>query len=202
MVWLGVVLERTLVDEVDRAALRDGAAEAMTISDASIEPFLSGDPLGDGLTQAERDDLARSTSALVGNGTVVQLRLRDLDGAVVFDAADPGIRLPAPAQPDDEVDEAIAAGSTVRRTTMGADSVDGASPKGIDAIEAYVAVHDASMERVVAVAEVYIPYGPIAAMRNSSLARLRTVLIVGLSALWVLLATMVWSVGRRLRRSS
>ena len=58
------------------------------------------------------------------------------------------------------------------------------------------------MERVVAVAEVYIPYGPIAAMRNSSLARLRTVLIVGLSALWVLLATMVWSVGRRLRRSS
>ena len=63
VVWLGVVLERTLVDEVDRAALRDGAAEAMTISDASIEPFLSGDPLGDGLTQAERDDLARSHPA-------------------------------------------------------------------------------------------------------------------------------------------
>ena len=202
VVWLGVVLERTLVDEVDRAALRDGAAEAMTISDAAIEPFLSGDPLDDGLTPAERDDLARSTIALVGNGTVLQLRLRALDGAVVFDASDPGVRLPAPAEPDDEVDEAIAEGSTVKRTTMGSDSVDGGTSDGTPAIEAYVAVHDASMERVVAVAEVYIPYEPIAAMRNSSLNRLRTVLIVGLSALWVLLATMVWSVGRRLRRSS
>ncbi len=207
VVWLGVVLEHTLTQELDRAALRDGGSQAAVISASAIEPFLTGNPLNAGLEEREQGDLQRSTASLLTSGTVLALRLRGTDGAIVFDASDPSVgsvpRVPAPSEDLAEIAAAVSDGEVVQRTTIGADAVDGGLTGGEAAVEAYVPVRSRSLRReVIGVVEVYVPYEPLAAARADSLTRLRVALIVGLAALWLVLATMVWSVGRRLRRSS
>lgn len=202
VVWLGMVLERTVSAEVDRAALRDGESKAQIIADASIAPFLSSTPLGVGLTGEQREALGAATSSMLTNHTVLRLRLRDLRGDVIFDAANPDAAVVAGPM-DDHVLEAVATGMVAERTHLGADEVDGASATGTEAIEAYVAVHAAGEPgRAIGVVEVYVPYAPIAELRRETFGHLRLAMVSGLAALWVVLALVVWSVGRRMRRQS
>ncbi|MGB8860244.1 MAG: bifunctional diguanylate cyclase/phosphodiesterase [Ilumatobacteraceae bacterium] len=202
VVWLGAVLAHTFTEEVDAAALRQGETQARAIAESAIEPFLEGQPLSVGLTGAERDVVRRTTNNLLQQGRVLRLRLRDVDGRVVFDAAAPDEPMGASAI-DSEVQFAAAVGLVARLTHLAADEVDGGTADGPAAIEAYVAVHPMdSPDDVVGVVEIYVPYEPIAAQRRVSLERLKFSIVVGLSALWLVLAVIVVSVTRRIRRQS
>jgi len=202
VVWLGVVLSHTFTEEVNAAALREGQSQAQAVADSAVEPFLRGQPLSVGITNDERDAFARTTGNLLQKGSVLLLRIRDVDGRVMFDAAHPQ----APAGPplvEEEVQAAAMTGMVSLLTHLGVDLADGSREGGPAAIEAYVAVHPTQNPgQVVGVVEMYLPYEPIATERSESLRRLRFAIIVGLSALWVVLAVIVASVTRRVRRQS
>ena len=202
VVWLGVVLSQTFTDEVDRAALREGEMQALAIADSAIEPFLRGQPLSVGLTSDERAIIRQSTGNLLAEGRMLVLRLRDVDGRVMFDAAEPDAPPGAP-NVDEEVQEAATNGVVVKLTRVDADSADGGRTNGDAAIETYVALRAVSApDQVVGVVEIHVPYEGIADARTRSLQRLRFAIIVGLAVLWLVLAVLVVSVTRRIRRQS
>jgi diguanylate cyclase len=194
VVWLGAVLSQTFTDEVDAAALREGEMQARAIAESAIEPFLEGQPLSIGLTDDERDIIRRATGNLLRQGRVRELRLLDVDGRVMFDAAAPDA---PPGMPD--TDETVREAATVGLVTVRMEEAVGQG--AVPTIETYIAVHAVSdPDRVVGVVEVHVPYEDIAAARKLSLGRLRIALVVGLTALWFVLAVIVASVTRRIRR--
>lgn len=202
MVWLGLVLGQTVTNQVDAAALREGESQAKSLATAAIEPYLDSDRLSDGLSNEQRVSIARATGHLLTQGSALALRIRDLNGEIVFDAADP-FGTPNVGPPEQEVQEAVDNGMSSLLTTLGADEVDGATTDGARAIEAYVAIHPmANSGLIVGVLEVYIPYAPIAVERETSLTQLRLSIIFGLGALWMVLVLIVTSVARRTRRQS
>ena len=202
VVWLGVVLSHTFTEEVNAAALREGRSQAQAVADSAIEPFLRGQPLSVGITHDERDAFARTTGNLLQKHSVLLLRIRDVDGRVLFDAAHPDDP-PGPPVVDEEVQKAATVGMVSLVTHVHADSVDGRTSDGPAAVEAYVAVRPiANPDQVVGVVEMYLPYQPIEAQRSRSLERLRFAIVVGLAALWLVLAVIVASVTRRVRRQS
>ncbi len=89
VVWIGLMLSHRFAAEVDAAALRVGELQSRVIAESAIEPFLQGQPLSVGLTREERDMFALSTGSLLGQDRVLLVRLFDLNGRVVFDAARP-----------------------------------------------------------------------------------------------------------------
>jgi len=206
VVWLGVLLVHTFTTESNRSALREATSQAKTVAAASIEPFLLDVPLTADLPQDTISAFTRSTTNLLQQRTVLVLRLRDTQGHVVYDAAQPRHRFgsPKPTDPvDDEVIDAVANGVVSKMTRVGADAVDGSKTTGELAVEAYVAIHPVDRpDLTTGVVELYMPYADIAASRQASLERLRVVLVVGLVALWLTLAVIVASVGRRIRRQS
>ncbi len=212
VVFLGLVLQHTFTQEVAASAIREGEQQAESIAESAIEPFLSGRSLRAGLTAEDVEALHRTTANLLADGRVLVLRLRDSDGRIVFDAAHPDA---PPGEPivDEEVREAARGATVSRITRVDADDIDGGDVDGDDvdghtnagpsAMEAYVAVHPAGRaDRIVGVAEVYVPFEPIAAQREESLRRLRGTLAIGLAALWVVLAAIVASITARLHRQN
>jgi diguanylate cyclase (GGDEF)-like protein len=74
---------------------------------------------------------------------------------------------------------------------------------GDAAVEAYIALRPSGApDRVVGVAEMYLPYQPIAEGRERTMHRLVFTIAVGLAILWLVLAALVVSVARRVRRHS
>lgn len=200
VVWLGVVITHTYTNEFDEMTLRDGQLQAQSIAESGIEPFLRGQSLTLGLTSDERAAFTRTTGSLLSAGRVLALRVRTVDGRVVFDAAQPDAP-PGPSVVEPEVREAATEGPLSVLTTVGADDADGGGTGGVAAIETFLAVHPSGQPGlIVGVVEIYVPYEPIAAQRSESLDNLRFTMIVGLTALWFVLAIIVASVTRRIRR--
>ncbi len=202
VVWLGAVLSQTFTDEADAAALREGEMQARAIAESAIEPFLRGQPLSVGLTGDERDIIRLATENLLRQGRVRALRVHDLDGRVMFDAAAPDAPPSLPARAD-VVREAASVGFVANRISTSQETVEGSDAGALSTIETFIAVHAVSApDQVVGVVEIHVPYEAIASARTLSLERLRVVIVVGLAALWFVLAAVVVSVTRRIRRQS
>jgi diguanylate cyclase (GGDEF)-like protein len=207
VVWLGIVLARTVTTESDHAGLREGGQLAQSLAQAAVEPFLHGQPIASGLRQDERINIRLTTGNLLTRGKVLVFRLRSNDGRIMFDAGNPG---DGPGTPtvDPEVQEAVAKGINLVLTRVGSDAVDktantGHRPLGPQAVEAYVALHPKDRaDLVVGVAEVYIDYAPIAASRSASIHRLLVTIIAGLGLLWLVLGGIVASVSVRIKKHS
>jgi len=194
VVWLGLLLEHTLADEADKAALREGGAQAATIAAAAVEPQLSGRTLTQGLTIGERTSLQMAVASLVADGTILQLRVHAPDGSVVFDSLDPAAVQQVGQFATGDVAAALGGEHVIARTTVGEPAV--------ESVESVVAIHRSTDGRVFGAVEVAVPLAPLEQEQHDSLSRLRTALVVGLVTLWLVLATIVWGVGRRLRATS
>src|SRR5581483_10032836 len=86
-----------------------------------------------GLTPGERQGLERLSERAVGAGTVLRLRVRDLEGRVVFSGDGSGL---SGGAPDEEAVEAAGGTPVTRLTRLNRDSND-AGPEGVAAVEAY-----------------------------------------------------------------
>lgn len=195
-----------MAGEAERSAIASGVSEARSISEAGIEPQLDGHPIAEGLRPAERDKLTAISGRLLQAGAILQLRLRDNDGRVVFDASRPQ---DPPGSPlvDVEVQEAAAGRPVALLTRVGADEVDGARSDGARAVEVYLALDAPSAgvdspSPALGVLELYVPFEPIAQAREAAQQRTRTMLLVGLAGLWLVLAAVMWSVTRRIHRQN
>jgi diguanylate cyclase (GGDEF)-like protein len=195
VVWLGVVLAQTFTTEIDRAALHQAQGQADSIVSSTIEPFLRGQPFDVGMTSQERRDIQMTTEQLLRQDTLLELRLRDTTGRIVFDGANPT----APAGPPvllPDAQRAVETGIVIHLTEVTV--ADGR----VQAVKAFVPLQAGNRALVVGVAELTFPYGAIAADRQASVDRLLFTIIVGLSVLWLVLAVIVVSVGLRVRRQS
>jgi diguanylate cyclase (GGDEF)-like protein len=198
---LGVGLAHQSETQMNRRALDQAASEADAIANAGIEPVLNGRDLSQPLTAAERAALVTTTRPLLESGSVLRLRLRDRDGAIVFDAQHPNQQTEAEA--DDEV-AAAAAGHVVRRLThLNSDETQNKSKVGPRAVEAYIPLNaPGSSQHVIGVLETYIPYAPIGASFAASNRAMEILIVLGLIALWLALSGISWSVTRRIRKGA
>jgi len=200
VVLLGVVVNGMVRHEIDQRALTEAVSRAQTIGDASVEPAVHGEDLRRGMTPALRARLVQATAGLHGDASVLRLRLRSVEGTIVFDAARPD----APPKPDRDQEVLDAAsGELVRTLTrLDADKVDGTSKTGVRAVETYVPLHALNSTRIIGVLETYLPYAPFRQAAIASERRLTEALALGLLALWGVLAAVSWSATQRLRTSA
>ncbi len=203
VVWLGLVLSHRFAAEVDAAALRVGELQSRSIAESAIEPFLKGEPLSSGLTPEQREMFSLTMGNLLRQDRVLLVRLVDLDGRVVFDAARP-TSTARPSTGDRDVRIAVTPGLVSTLTTLDDLAVgQTAAGDGPAAIVSMIPIHPMGRpEQVVGVVEIAVPYEQIAAQRRLSLDRLRFAIAIGLGAVWLMLGLILASVARRIRRQS
>ncbi|HEY5032605.1 MAG TPA: EAL domain-containing protein [Actinomycetes bacterium] len=195
VIVLGLVLASSYRSETARRGLAEARSEASLVASTAIEPLLTGTDLRARLSDLSVTELREVTSQAVDSGAIVRLRLRDLDGRVVFSTDGTGFG----EAPDDEVGLAAKGRTTSKLTTLNADSDTGGS-SGIAVVEVYRPL-DAGPDRArVGVLEIYLPYQPIRDDISTGLASLYRDLVIGLLLLYLVLAGLSLFTTRRLKR--
>jgi diguanylate cyclase (GGDEF)-like protein len=194
---LGLVLATSFRQEANDRALSEAHTEAKLIAQTGIEPVLTGSSLAEGLTARERAGLQRVVSEIIGRGDVIRLRVRDLEGRVVFSDDDSGFG----AGPDDEALKAAQGEPRTLLTQLNSDSND-AGHTGTNAVEVYLPLAGGPHLQRVGVLEIYLPYDPISRDVASGLHRLYLELGVGLLVLYLGLFAITASVSGALRREA
>lgn len=195
VVLLGAILLWVLNAQADTRGLAEGRAEADVIARVSIAPDLSGASLRTGLRPAERAALSRTVSRAIRDSDILRLRLRDLDGNVVFSDDSSG------GGPDDESLDA-AAGTTIAKLTHLNDDANDTGPAGPRVVEVYEPLNSVQTGTRIGVLEMYVPYAPIAAEVARGQRIVAVALTSGLITLWLCLLVVTLSVTGRLRRQS
>lgn len=197
LVLFGLLLAASYRSEATRRGIAEARAMAELIANTSIQPLLDGTDLRAGLLADTVRDLRRTTRAAVADGSVVRLRLRDLDGRVVFSGDGGGAGGTAV---DDEALDAAAGEVVARITRMNGDG--GGGQLGERVVESYRPLQAGPAKTRVGVLEVYLPYEPI----EKDIARGRATtyrdLSLGLVGLYVVLAALAFVTTRRLRRQA
>ncbi len=191
VVALGVVLAHGNREDGVERGLESARAQAAVIEEMAIAPALSGDDLREGLTSSEERQLQEATDLAIFHGSVVRLRLRAFDGAVVF-SDDGGVRGTLPS--DDPDFRAAAAGGT-RLDVLD----EGTGPSSIRVLQPVIA---GAVGRSVGVLELELPYDAIAAEVEAASTRTFQRLGAGLGSLYLVLALISLSTTRRLRRNA
>ena len=84
VVALGLLLASSYRSEAQRRGVSEGRSEALLVAETGIEPILDGRPLSAPLTTIQKADLRALVNTAVRAHNVLRLRLRDLQGNVVF----------------------------------------------------------------------------------------------------------------------
>ena len=201
VLWLGVLLTRTTTDEAEAAALQQATVEARAMAASALEPFLEPEPLRHAPRLDNWTGMRDTTRGLLDTGAVLEMRVRTIEGRVVFKASDPNYVDPAGTVDFDVQAAAVSDQPLIEKTTLGADESDGALEGGPETIEAYVALRSLEdRSKVVAVAEIYLPYQAIEDARQATVHRVVWTIAIGLTVLWVVLAGIVASLAIRERR--
>lgn len=192
---LGFVLLNVLNAQGNDRGLAQARADGNLIARANIAPLLEGNDLRAGLSSAEQSKLRHNVGLAVSHEQVLRLRLRDLDGNVVFsDDSSKGA-------PHEEALEAAEGHVVSELTRLNVDPGD-QGLGGPQVVEIYEPLNAAQSGVRIGVLELYLPYAPIAA----DIARgQRTVIMTlgaGLLTLWLVLMGVSASVTGRLRRQS
>ena len=193
---LGLVLAASYRSDAAARGLAEGRAQAALFAHVAVEPLLAGADLSQPLTAQEVAGLDRMSSSAVAGGEVVRLRLRDLDGRIVYSSDGSG----AVDEVDDHALEAAQGEIIAEVTHLDADdNGDGTGLVGIRAAEVYRPLTNGTSTTPIGVLELYLPYDPIAQDVEAGLDSLYRDLAVGLTLLYLVLAGVSWSVTRRLR---
>jgi diguanylate cyclase len=191
---LGVVLATSYRSDARERGIAEGRSEAALVARTAVEPLLSGRPLSAGLTPVEQSSLERLAARASHDGSLLRIRLRDLNGIVVFSGDGSGFG----NEFDDEAVDAAGGEEITVLTHLNSD-LDDSGPAGIAVIEIYRQLSAGSPARPVGVLEMYLPYAPIERDVSAALHRLYRDLATGLALLWLLLFAICASVTRGLR---
>ena len=195
VVLLGVLIATSEDSQATARGLAEARAMATLIASTSVQPLLDGRDLRLGVSATTASDLRRVTMGAVRDGSILHLRVRDLNGRVVFSDNSAGL-----AEQDDlrAVRQAAAGRSVQRLTREGSDS----TSAGTLVVETYQPLLAGTPERRVGVLEVYLPYAPIQQDIQQGLQRLYRNLALGLGTLYVVLGGLAFTTTRRLSRQS
>jgi diguanylate cyclase len=192
---IGLILGGSYRSEATRRGLIQGRDEAVLMAQSAIEPFLNGQPLSKGLTPKELIRMRTLATDVVRSGSVQRLRLRDLQGNVIFSDDGSGFHDAI----EDEALDAAHGHMVVHLTHLNSDSNDRGKVKGLS-VEVYLPLYVGSATNRVGVLEVYLPYTPIKRDVNAGIHMLYRNLAIGLALLYLILLGISLWVSRRLRR--
>jgi len=195
VVVLGGALVASNIREAHEQGLAEGTSEAELVARTAVEPALDGHNLDQGLDQSETTAMRRLVPRAVAGHEVLRLRLRDLQGNVVFSDDGSGFA----QKPEDEALDAAHGTIVSRLTRLNSDS-DDTGPIGPESVEVYLPLSGGHPLRRVGVLEIYLPYAPIAAQISTAQHVVYRDLAVGLGLLYVVLLAITASVSRGLRR--
>ncbi len=195
LVLLGAALATTYRTDARGRGRAEGASQAELIAGHIVEPLLAGQPLNDGLTAGEQSSLKTLVARMTADHSIVRLRLRGLNGIVVFSGDGSGMTGVA----DNEAIDAGAGEDITDLTKFNADQND-TGPVGESVVEAYRQLSAGTPPHPVGVLELYLPYGPINQDVSAALHHLYRDLVLGLALLWLLLLGICISVTRGLRK--
>ncbi|MEP7368204.1 MAG: bifunctional diguanylate cyclase/phosphodiesterase [Dermatophilaceae bacterium] len=192
---LGMALLNVLNTQGNDRGITQARRDANLIARASIAPMLGGHDLRSGLTPAEQSALRRNVGMSVRDGQVLRLRLRDLDGTVVF--SEDGSK----GAPDGEALEA-ARGDVVSSLKWLNDDRGDQGPRGPRVVEVYEPLNAAQTGTRIGVLELYLPYASIAADIARGQRTISIALGAGLFTLWLVLLLVSEAVADLLRHQS
>ncbi len=193
---LGLVLAASFRSDAAARGLAEARAQAQLFAHIAVEPLLAGADLSRPLTAEEVAGLDQMSESAVAGGEIVRLRLRDLDGRIVYSSDGSG----SVDDVDDHALEAARGEIVTELTHLDADdNGSGTGDVGIRAAEVYRPLTDGTSTTVIGVLELYLPYDPIAQDVEAGLDSLYRDLAVGLTLLYLVLAGISWSATRRLR---
>src|SRR5262249_55716109 len=118
---LGMALGASYGREARQRGVAEGRSEAQLVARTAVEPLLTGHPLAERLAPAEEAALRRIAARAVTDGDVARLRIRNLEGRVIFSNDGSGLGA------GDDDDEAVDAGrgkSVAELTHLNADAND------------------------------------------------------------------------------
>jgi diguanylate cyclase (GGDEF)-like protein len=195
VVVLGLALGASYRSEATRRGLAQGQDEAILMAQTAVQPILDGRQLSKRLSPAETVEMNELVKDSVQSGDVLRLRLRDLNGVVIY--SDDGTGLYSSAN-GEEAREAGRGRVVSDITHLNADAKSG--PLGPPAVEIYLALSAGTPSHRVGVLEVYLPYTPISRDVGAGLTNLYRHMAFGLALLYLLLFGISFRVGQRLRR--
>ena len=188
---LGALLLHGYQQQAEQRGRDQGRAQAAVIEEMAIAPALSGDDLSGGLSMGERSRLQAATDLAIYNGSVTRLALRTFDGEVAF--SDDGTAV-GMVPVTDLGFRAAATGSTDVRVLHDT----ALSPGGV--IRVMQPVVADTTGQATGVLEVYLPYEDIATKVQAETTHTVWRLVLGLVALYGVLALISWWTTRSLRR--
>ncbi|MCU1458144.1 MAG: Phytochrome-like protein cph2, partial [Actinomycetia bacterium] len=192
---LGALLADYYGQDSRKQGLAQGRSEAALVAETAIEPLLTGHPLSEGLTAGEQTQLQKTATRAVHEQNLIRVRVRDLQGLVVFSDDGSGFT----DKPDGEALEAARGVNITRLTHLNSDSND-TGQKGVKVVEVYLLLRAGEPARPVGVLEVYLPYSPIERSVTAGLHALFRDLVFGLTVLWLVLFGVCVGVTGGLRR--
>ena len=196
-VLIGVVLGRTLTDQIRERSLAAAGESAELVTHFGIQPQLSSFDVQEGLAQEAIDSLDSLLHAGYTSDSVLTIRIWNRDNRVVY--SDEAGVIGKVAHPEEPLREALAGRTAVR-------DVEGHAEPGMmdgrKSIEAFVPLRFEGERKPVGAFEVHLEYEPVAAAIERDTRRLYAVLIVGLLALYGALFRIVSGASRRLRRQA
>ncbi len=197
VVLIGLLLAHSIAGQARARGLAEGASQAQLLDATLVSPQLNGHDLRSGLTTEERAALSQALDHTLQSGLVLRLRLRDLDGHVVFSPDGSGFA----DKPEEEALDAAHGQTVTELTHLNSDAND-SGPIGPEVVEIYLPVAAGPGHIPVGVLEMYLPYAPIAQDVSTGTTDLYRDLFFGLALLYLVLAGLSYTTTRRLRRQA
>jgi diguanylate cyclase (GGDEF)-like protein len=189
---MGLALASSYRSEANRRGVAEGASEAQIVASTAVEPLLDGSKLEAPLPAST---VAALTALSRDQDTIARLRVRDLDGRVIFSNDQSGL---SSAVESDAI-EAAEGHVEASLTRLNSDAND-SGPLGDQVVEVYRPLVAGPDHATVGVLEIYLPYAAIRADIDAGMHGLYTNLVLGLLALYVLLAGLSLATTRGLRQ--
>ncbi len=197
IVLLGVVLARTVKDQVTSRSLANAEETAQLISQSSVQQHLTPGDVRDGLSREELRVLNGELRNSQVSERIARIKLWNRSGRVVYSDDSKIVNRKFPLGGD--LEEAL--DGEVSSEVTGADEVENAEERGFGRLlEVYVPLEFGAAGVPAGAFEIYMPYDPIAAAINRDTKKLYLILFGGLALLYLVLFRIVVSASRRLRR--
>ncbi|GAA2648671.1 GGDEF domain-containing protein [Paractinoplanes durhamensis] len=188
---LATVLLSGVHEDAAKQGQDQGVAQAAVIAEMAVAPALDEADLARGLTEGQRESLAKATDLALYHGSVLRMRLRNFAGQVVYSddgSTSGGVPISDPAFRSATVGSAAA--------TLVAD----ASADGGQIIRVLQPVFARASGEAIGVLELYLPYDKIDQRLHEQMAVTYWRLGGGLGVLYLALGLISWSTTRSLRR--
>ncbi|MFN2627509.1 MAG: putative bifunctional diguanylate cyclase/phosphodiesterase [Gaiellaceae bacterium] len=199
IVLLGLALAHVLRGEVRQRALADARQSAVLLEQSLVQPRVSADDLGTGLSGRRIDALDRALEASLAGKQIARIKIWNRDERVAYASDHTIIGRTYPAS--SELRAALAGRTASEVSNLGrAENTNDRSFGQL--LEVYTPLRFGTAARPAGVFELYLPYRPIAAAIDHDTTELSLVLLAGLALLYVALFRIVARASARLRRQA